>query len=267
MIDVIIPTRNAPESLMMTLSYFCTHAPMELIASVTMIDNVSTSPGMDGIFSKAMSRGFSVIRNEKNVGVWVSVNRGLALSRSKYTLILTSDVLVGPGMIELLYRTMEVTGMFMLGPDVAIGIENEIKIHTIPPGDLQLNFQHYNGACWMMNRERLPEMGTFDHQFYICFGDVDYVERMRKRYTETQDLTLHPAVISQLYCCHLDKQSRRHDFTAAQDTDMELEDGKRFRAKWKDEGDVVHRHREIPHAAYVQFKERDLGGWKAARIR
>lgn len=271
MIDIIIPCRNAPQSLMLTLEYLWRFANWNLIASVTLIDNVSTHPEMEQIFQtvklEAPKEKPMIIRNETNVGVWVSVNRGLRLSRSKYTMILTSDVLIGPGMIDILYQVMEKTNMAVLGPDVAIGIENELMIHSPPKGELQLNFQHYNGACWMMNRARaLREIGIFDPQFYICFGDVDYVERMRRLYAQSKDPTIHPAVISQLYCCHLDKQSRRADFSAEEDTDMELEDGKRFRAKWKDEDEVVGRHREIPHSSYVQFKERDLGGWKEARI-
>lgn len=206
-----------------------------------------------------------IIHHERDLGVWTSVNRGLALSRSRYVLVLTSDVLVGPRLIEKLVRFQQMTKLAYFGPDVAIGMRQIGNLFV--DRDVYRPAPRYNGACWLMDRVRLEqEIGLYDPQFYVCFGDVDYVERLGIAAHEQGDATLIPAVMEGLYCCHLDKQTRRAEMTAQEDTDMELKDGRRFREKWKDRPDIVNRHRELSHQGYIAFKTQDLGGWEAARI-
>ena len=92
------------------------------------------------------------------------------------------------------------------------------------------------------------------------------MERLGIAAQQSNDGTLVPAVIEELWCCHLDKQTRRSDMDVQEDTEMELRDGGRFRGKWQYRPDIVSRHREITHQGYIDFKRRDLGGWEAARI-
>jgi len=110
------------------------------------------------------------------------------------------------------------------------------------------------------------EIGYYDSQFYVCFGDVDYVERLAEAARGKADGSLVPSVVAGLYICHLDKQTRRADMSAEQDTEMEIIDGDRFREKWAHRADVIARHREISRQGYMQFKETDLGGWKKAAL-
>jgi len=265
-IDVLIPCRNAPESLWMTLTHFWAYAPENLIASVLLMDNQSTDPRMRDIFALVQSRAkHQVIRHERDVGVWTSLNRGLAMSMSRFVFVLTSDVLIGPGMIETLLKCQDMTQSSYIGPDVKTGIAETPTICAIAP---MLTLQaRYNGACWLMDWRRLQqEVGYYDSQFYVCFGDVDYVERLAEAAHGKGDGTLVPSVIAGLYICHLDKQTRRVDMSVEQDTEMELKDGARFRKKWAHRADVIARHREISRQGYIQFKEKDLGGWKKAAL-
>ncbi len=268
-IDVIIPCRNAPESLWLTLTHFWAYGyDPDLIASVTLLDNVSTDPMMPPIFQRVQDRKrHQVIRHERDVGVWCSINRGLSISRSRFVFVLTSDVLVGPTLFTALLKCQEITGSAYLGPDVITGLAGMPDLARITP-NLRLEAR-YNGACWLMDWRRLSqEIGWYDPQFYVCFGDVDYVERLITLSGEKgDDKTLIPAVIAGLNICHLDKQTRRADMSVEQDTEMELQDGKRFRQKWAHRQDVVARHREISREGYIYFKEKDLGGWKEASLR
>ena len=266
-IDVLIPCRNAPESLWMTLTHFWAYGDNpEWVASVTLLDNCSTDPRNDAIYHRVQERrGHQVIRHERDVGVWTSLNRGLALSKSRFVFVLTSDVLLGPETLPTLLKVQDITKQSYIGPDVATGI-SEMPILANPLPRLVLS-PRYNGACWLMDWKRLQqEIGWYDPQFYVCFGDVDYVERLQNLRIEKGDQTLTPAVVEGLYICHLDKQSRRADMSAEQDTDMEIKDGQRFREKWRDRPDVISRHREISRQGYINFKEADLGGWKAAAL-
>ena len=48
---------------------------------------------------------------------------------------------------------------------------------------------------------------------------------------------------------------------------MEIRDGSRFREKWKDRPDILAKHPPASKEGYMHWKERDMGGWEAARVR
>lgn len=267
MIDVIIPTRNAPESLWLCLTHFWAYACRDkLVSSVVLLDNCSTDPRVPEILAIAQKMPrHQVIRHDRNVGVWCSVNRGLALSRSGLVLVLTSDVLLGVAVLPLLVEVQQRTRLAFLGPETVIGLGQVPALATQAATPVSLE-PGYNGSCWLMDWPRLREaVGWFDPRFYVCFGDTDYVERLRV--AAARDPLLEPAVVKGIRTCHLDKQSRRADGDARQDTEVELRDGTRFREKWRDNPQVLARHPGGSRENYLAFKERDLGGWEAAKVR
>jgi len=266
-VDVLIPTRNAPESLWLCLTHFWAFACRDkLVSSVVLLDNCSTDPRVSEILAIAQQTPrHQVIRHDRNVGVWCSVNRGLALSRSGLVLVLTSDVLLGVAVLPLLVEVQKRTRLAFLGPETVIGLGQVPALATQAETPVLLE-PGYNGSCWLMDWPRLREaVGWFDPRFYVCFGDTDYVERLRA--AAAGDPLLEPAMVKGIRTCHLDKQSRRADGDAGQDTEVELRDGARFREKWRDNPAVLARHPELPREAYMAFKDRDLGGWEEARVR
>ena len=267
-VDVLIPTRNAPESLWLCLTHLWAYGMVPEVASVVLLDNCSTDPRIPAILALAQRRPrHQVVRHDRNVGVWCSLNRGLALSRADAALVLTSDVLLGPGTVASLLEAWRQARPAFLSPDCLTGLgeapglaRTGAPVHGEAP--------RYNGACWLMEWPRLRgEVGWFDPRFYVAYGDTDYAERLRLAAARAQDKTLVPILLAGLPVCHLDKQSRRADMTAAQDTDMELRDGERFREKWKDHPEVLARHPAGSREGYLAFKGRDLGGWEAGRVR
>lgn len=254
MIDVIIPTRNAPEILSLCFAYYWLNGHDDrLISSVSIFDNCSTASGMSDVLAGAGSGKFSnlvVFRNEKNVGVWTSVNRGLTLSRSEFILVLTSDVLLGPKatwtMVEILKGNPE---LHLIGPTVKNGLENLPWLSDISKMSAEINNTTYNGACWMMRRSLLDRVGYFDPQFYVCYGDTDYVQR-------AQDIGVQYGVSNQARCIHLDKQSRQADHTIDQDNEVEIRDAGRFHQKWEHRPDVLARHPVPNRLLYAIQKER-----------
>ena len=255
MIDVIIPTRNAPEVLALTLAHYWANAhDEELVASVTVLDNCSSAPGMDRIFGDVIRRGGRVIRHEQNIGVWASVNRGLALAQSEQVLILTSDVLLAPGAVATLAQIQKESGIPYLGPRVVSDqIVHLAQLYSPRPFVWTVDASHYNGACWMMERSLLNTVGWFDPQFYVCFGDTDYSQRLL-------DAGILYGVTDSVRCLHLDKQSRRHDFTEGQDTEVEMTDASRFHKKWRDRPDILAKHPQLSSVQYAMAKV----GWKEA---
>jgi len=253
-IEVILPTRNAPQVLWLTLTHYWAHAhDSGAVRAITLLDNRSTAEGMDLVLGEALRRGCRVVRHEQNLGVWASVNRGLALARSPWVLVLTSDVLLGPGAVTILAQLLAQAPpeVVMLGPEVHDTLEATPLLARLPL-EGHVDVSRYNGACWLMRWDVLRErVGWFDPQFCVCYGDTDYVERLRQA-------GLLCGIITQLPCVHLDKQSRRGDHTVEEDTEVEIRDGARFHDKWAEHPDVLARHPQVDRQAYLDAK----AGWK-----
>ncbi len=127
------------------------------------------------------------------------------------------------------------------------------------PKALAVDDARYNGACWLLDWPRLREkVGGFDPRFYVAAGDTDYVQRLR-------DAGERCGVVVGLPCVHLDKQARRADAGAAEDTRMETEDMGRFHEKWAARPDVLARHPMPRHDQWVAAKGGETG-WKAALV-
>lgn len=254
-VEVIIPTRNAPEVLWLTLTHLLAFNG-GWVSSVTLLDNVSKALGMPEVLAFARRHGCNVIRHEGNVGVWASVNRGLALSRSRWVLVLTSDVLLGPGAVPLLRQAAIGADVPFLGPQTALGMASAPVLALPGPAALEVDTSTYNGAVFLMDWPRLREkVGWFDPRFYCCAGDTDFVERMR-------DAGVPYGVLLRVPCVHLDKQSRRRDNTVLGDTRMEIEDLSRFRAKWAGRDDVLARH-PLPNMDSWNAMKGGQVGWEA----
>ena len=265
MIDIVIPCRNAPDVLALTFSHLWAYA-MDHVRRIFILDNVSTAPRMDALLGMLQTHPkVIVVRHDRNVGVWCSINRGLAMSEADTILCVTSDVLIGPMTIPILLRAKEDTGRAFLCPENGcVGMSQYANLFLVPQlGPLVEN--DHNGACWLMDWKRLrEEVGYYDPRFYICYGDVDYFERLRD--AGERDNSLRATIVGGSRVCHLDKQSRRADMTNAQDTDVSLRDGERFREKWKERPDIVARHPIASAEREIAFKEHELGGWEQGKV-
>ena len=184
LIEVIVPCRNAPAALWLALTHLVAHADFPGLAEVTLLDNCSTAPEMRFVLGEARRRGCRVLRNEENVGVWTSVNRGLAVARASWVFVLTADVLLGPMAVSILAQVMDQAGpsLVHLGP---VPVEGENAILAAPvlgdlPTTVTVNTSTYNGACFLLRWDELRQkVGWFDPSFFVCFGDTDYAERIR----------------------------------------------------------------------------------------
>lgn len=246
---VILPCRNAPEILWLCWTHFLAYNARD-VAAVVVLDNASSAPGMSNVLDTMRSAGATVIRHEENIGVWASINRGLACCRTEAVLVLTSDLLLGPRAVTILQDVAQQTDIPFLGPQVVVGEPDLTKAHVLamlPPG-VNVNTGVYNGACWLMNWPRLrEEVGWFDPEFYVAYGDTDFVERMNLR-------QIRCGIVEGLPCIHLDKQSRRHDHTEEQDTAVEVRDYAHFAEKWHGNAEVLERHPPVSPMFYFSLK-------------
>lgn len=264
-IDVVIPSRNAPAVLGLCLTHLWTHA-REHVRSVVILDNASTDPGNAPLLAYAAKQpGHLVIRNERNVGVWANVNRGLATVTGRFVLVVTSDVLLGPHTLPVLLEAQRQSGAVCIGPEPSnAGLATYPALfdlrggYSVAPG--------HNGAMWLLDWPAVRDaVGWYDSQFYICNGDTDMLERLIAHAQASGDARFVPRIVKGLPTCHLDKQSRRADHTAAEDAAVSVTDSERFQAKWAGTEAAV-RHPQERFDDVLAFIEREHGGWDAAKV-
>jgi len=99
-----------------------------------------------------------------------------------------------------------------------------------------------------MRKSLVTDVGWFDPDFYVCFGDTDYMQRVR-------DADYLYGVTENARCIHLDKQSRQADHTVDQDNEVEIRDAERFHEKWRNRPDVLARHPIPDRMGYALMKD------------
>lgn len=261
-VDVILPVRNTGRVFGLCMAHLYAYAlPSGLVNSVTIMDNASTDPVLAAVLAEASRRGCRVIRHERDVGVWCSVNRGLAATTTPQVLIVTADVLLGPYLLPALAQVFDQTGLHYLAPRPGgDGLAHYDRI-LVPPADTAIAY-NYNGACWLLDWAVLRDaIGWYDPQFYVCNGDTDYIARLVLHAQATQDARFAPHCLDAVHVCHLDKQTRRAD-SAERDSAIDTEDLRRFRAKWAHVPELLTAHPETDLATKLGLR----AGWTEGRV-
>ncbi len=171
----------------------CTPEPYELI----FVDNAST----DGTVAYLRERfGESVvIANETNEGFLRGANKGIAVAKGRYVLLLNNDTRVTPGWLAALLSAAErspevgmVSGK-IVGPDgrvqlagAYIAFDGSARMigEGLPPDDLSLSEErevcYVGGHCMLIKREVLEAVGPLDESYGFGYHeDTDYCYRAR----------------------------------------------------------------------------------------
>lgn len=178
---------------------------------VIVVDNASRDD------SPAMVRrefpGVELAANPDNVGYSRAVNQALRVARGPYALVLNPDILVRPGSLDRLVSFMEehpragVAGGKLLNPDGSLQhscrtfytlrtlLYRRTVLGKIFPRSrvirdhLMADWDHAAarevdwvlGACMMVRREAIHDVGLMDERFFLYFEDVDWCYRMNRR--------------------------------------------------------------------------------------
>jgi len=153
-----------------------------------------------------------LVRNEKNEGYARGNNIGMKQARGEYILLLNSDTEVGEGALETLAAFLdEHPGYGACGPQLlnadgtiqracmrfpglmvtlffdtfldSLFPENPVKARYF-----MRDFDHARsrdvdqppGACFLLRRSLLEEIGYLDEDLFLFYNDVDYCLRMRR---------------------------------------------------------------------------------------
>jgi GT2 family glycosyltransferase/lipopolysaccharide/colanic/teichoic acid biosynthesis glycosyltransferase len=182
-------------------------ADVGLRLEILLVDNASSDGTRD--FIRENEPDVRLTANSLNVGYSRAVNQGIAEARAKYVLVLNPDIVVLPGSIERLKSFMDehtdvaIAGSKLLNPDNTLQHSCR-RFYTLPTlvlrrtflgsilrnsravaDHLMLDYDHETsrevdwviGACMMVRRRALDDIGGMDERFFLYFEDVDWCYR------------------------------------------------------------------------------------------
>ena len=202
-VSVVIVSYNSRDTIGECLASLRSPA----IGEVVVIDNAS-SDGTADLVRETFPR-VRVVANADNGGYARGVNQGIGLSSGRYVLVLNPDIAVEDGAVEALVRFMDAHPDAGLGASKLINPDGTLQyscrrfytlatllLRRTPLGRLfrnssaiadylMLDYDHEEsrpvdwviGACMMVRREALRDIGPMDERFFLYFEDVDWCYR------------------------------------------------------------------------------------------
>ncbi|GIW64479.1 MAG: glycosyl transferase [Patescibacteria group bacterium] len=154
-----------------------------------------------------------ILKNKKPQGLAKNLNQGIKLFNEDFILILNPDTILTKNAIDNLYKFAKnmpkaaICGPKILNPDESIQysarrfpnfktflirrlpwrkffINSKINLHHLGY-DLDLNKSQrvdwLLGACWLVKRKAIEDIGLFDERYYLYVEDIDYCYRVWKK--------------------------------------------------------------------------------------
>ena len=201
----VVVSYNTRDELLQCLgSLEAPAVPLEVI----VVDNASRDGSADAVAQRFPAA--TLVRNDDNVGFARACNEALRLSRAPYVLLLNSDAEVKPGAVAAMRRLLEsrprvgAVGPRTVAPDGAV--EVSFGPHLTPlrewrqrrlvrgvrarrPEALRraaaLSAAEHepawvSGACVLLRRRAIEQVGGFDEGFFLYEEDVDLCRRLRQ---------------------------------------------------------------------------------------
>jgi GT2 family glycosyltransferase len=203
-ISVIIVNWNTKKPLLDCLgSVFETlqNIPFE----VWLVDNASTDGSVQA--AKASFPTIHVIENERNLGFAAANNLAFKKMKGRYALLLNTDALLTDGAVVELHRFMQAARQTALAcgqllnldgskqnsianfPSLLSLLSNETVLRILFPKKFPSKRREYEapievdsciGACMMIRKEALDQVGLFDERYFFFFEETDLAFRMKR---------------------------------------------------------------------------------------
>jgi GT2 family glycosyltransferase len=204
-LSIIIVNYNSNEFLLKCVESIY-RSVTRLHFEIILVDNHSSEPPLR--FNK---KNLITIINGENVGFAAANNQGIKRAKGRYVLLLNPDTVLLGDAVHRMVRFLEknnkvgVVGSRILNPDrtlqpscknfpsmMNIFLENS-GLYTILPFRRVIGKYYYRmgdfqeptavdsvlGACLMVKREILREVGTLDEKFFMYGEEVDFCKRVK----------------------------------------------------------------------------------------
>lgn len=211
-VSVVIVNFNAGELLA-----DCLHAVLPQAREVVLVDNASEPDGFEAVVAAfATHPRLRVIRSPVNVGFAAGSNLGIAAATEPRVLLLNPDCVVAPGAVRQLCDTLDrdpraalvgglltdASGREQGGGRRAVptpwrsfvrafGLSrfshrwpklfDDFHLHRQPLPSAPIPVEAISGACALVSRDALRDIGPLDDSFFLHCEDLDYCMRARSR--------------------------------------------------------------------------------------
>lgn len=209
-LSIIIVSWNSEASLRRCLKSVYAQTS-DISFEVIVVDNASKDKTVQMVMNEFGAA--AVIQNDRNRGFAAAVNQGLAVASGTYICLLNPDTEIRDRALEQLVSAMEqnprigVAGPHMLNEDGTTQpsvrrfpkLSDQLlivsKLHLLRPDAKSLSrylardvdysrsqeVEQVMGACFMMRRSVIEQIGALDETFFIWFEEVDYCRRVKER--------------------------------------------------------------------------------------
>lgn len=184
-----------------------------LAVEVIVVDNASHDGSLDGLPDSPRIR---VIRSPINVGFAAACNIGMGVSSTPFLLFLNPDCFFQPGAVSILLACLQsadrvgMVGGLLVNEDGseqggarravptpwrsfvrAFGLHRfadrwpklfyDFHLHKLPLPDEPIEVEAISGACMLVNREAVEDVGLWDERYFLHCEDLDWCMRFRQK--------------------------------------------------------------------------------------
>ncbi|MCE9631947.1 MAG: glycosyltransferase family 2 protein [Planctomycetia bacterium] len=211
-VTVVIVNHNAGQFLA-----DCLRAALAQSRQVVLVDNASEPQPLDEALGSFLNHpGLDVVRCPVNAGFAAGSNRGLALAREPIVLFLNPDCILAAGAVAAMVRALEgddrigmVGGLLTDAKGFEQGgsrravptpwrsfvrgfgltrfsnrwprLFSDFNLHGQPLPKAPIDVEAVSGACTMVKRRSLDDVGPWDEGFFLHCEDLDLCMRFRQR--------------------------------------------------------------------------------------
>lgn len=158
---------------------------------IFVIDNASSDSSLEFITNQFPQ--VKLIRNNINSGYAKACNQGIKISKGKYILLLNPDTVILNNALEKLISFADKTpsaGIFgpkLINKDGSLQLSCRIfpkvffKSYMLKIENAIANVDWLVGACLLIRREVINDVGYIDEDFFMYGEDMDFCYRAKKR--------------------------------------------------------------------------------------
>jgi GT2 family glycosyltransferase len=184
-----------------------------LVVEIIVVDNASMDNSLDSVKNLLQ---LQIIKNAKNLGFAAACNIGCRQAKADYVLFLNPDCSFAPGTLAQILDCMRngeyigMAGGMLINPDGseqaggrravptpwrsfvrAFGLTRfsdrwprlffDFHLHKQPLPDHPIEVEAISGACMMVSREAMQDVGEWDEGYFLHCEDLDWCMRFRQK--------------------------------------------------------------------------------------